>query len=131
MPRPDPRAPGDDQESMFPEVPRTRAIVRGRHSIAVDKAIAARREKDALTDEDEAALTIVRSGAWALDQFEQSNKPYGPAKLADPMLNALNSLHMTPESRRIAEAAGDKATAELTEFLRDLATPTPPLPDRA
>lgn len=124
MPRPDPRAPGNGQDSMFTEIPPAPAAIRGRHSIAIDKAIKARRDKDALTDDDEGVLAIVRAGATALDLGEQSHKPYVFGKVADPMLAALGAAHMTPESRRLAEDEGEKATAELSEFLRDLASPS-------
>lgn len=110
---------------MFPDMP-ANAVVRttaGRHAKAVETAIAAERKDGALTDGDEAALSLVRAGAWALDCFEAQNKPYGPAKLLDPILAALKELRMTPETR----AAGSADRME--EFLRELANPTPTVRD--
>ncbi|WP_228781489.1 hypothetical protein [Nocardia cyriacigeorgica] len=98
------------------------AVIRtepGRHSAAVERAISAERADGTLTDRDDAALALVRAGAWALDCFEAQNKPYGPAKLVNPILDALKELRMTPETRAAAQ------TDALEELLRDLATPAP------
>ncbi|MBF6483853.1 hypothetical protein IU431_06735 [Nocardia otitidiscaviarum] len=70
-----------------------------------------------MTERDDAALVLVRAGAWALDCFEAQNKPYGPAKLLGPILDALKELRMTPETRAAAQ------TDALEELLRDLANP--------
>ncbi|WP_069160073.1 hypothetical protein [Nocardia altamirensis] len=105
---------------MFTELPATDVVVRtepGRHAKAVQVAIDAARRDQALCDADEAALTLIRSGAWALDSFESQNKPYGPSKLLGPVLDALKELRMTPATRAAAQ------TDTLEELLRDLATP--------
>ncbi|MFC9897669.1 hypothetical protein ACFVMC_28605 [Nocardia sp. NPDC127579] len=110
---------------MFPELPNTDAVVRtapGRHAAAVEKAITAARADQTLIDADEAALTLVRAGAWALDVFEAQNKPYGPSKLLGPVLDALKELRMTPETRAVAQHD------TLEELLRELATPSPDAP---
>lgn len=101
MPRPDPRAPKAGQESMFDDLPAAMPgkLVRGRHSDAVDRALAAARDKDLIQDEDEALATLVRAGAWSLDAFESQNKPYGPSKLIAPVVEALRELRLTPDSR--------------------------------
>lgn len=126
MPRRDSNAPEQGQESMFPELPNDDAVIRtpeGRHSAAVERAIKAERDRQALTDADDAALALVRAGAWALDTFEAQNKPYGPAKLTNPILDVLVQLRMTPETR----AAADNGAIE--ELLRDLANPTGAAPE--
>ncbi|MCP2281074.1 hypothetical protein [Nocardia amikacinitolerans] len=120
MPRRHSKSPDQGQDSMFPDLPSTDAVVRtehGRHSKAVETAIEAARKDQALVDADEAALSLVRAGAWALDTFEAQNKPYGPSKLLGPVLDALKELRMTPETR--ASAQSDT----LEELLRELATP--------
>ncbi len=119
MPRRHTKAPEHGQDSMFPELPNA-AVVRtepGRHCAAVERAIAAEVGDGTLTERDDAALVLVRAGAWALDCFEAQNKPYGPAKLLGPILDALKELRMTPETRAAAQ------TDALEELLRDLANP--------
>lgn len=120
MPRPDPKAPGPGQDELFDVVQRSKRTVYGRHSAATEKAISARRAIDAVTDADEAALAAIRAAAWALDEFEASGKPYGPAKLLDPLMSALDKLGMTPQSRAAMDQAQDDT---LTELLADLGRP--------
>lgn len=120
MPRRPSNAPEDGQESMFEDLPTPDAVVRtdrGRHSKAVETAIAAAKGDDVLGAADEAALSLVRAGAWALDTFEAQNKPYGPAKLVNPILDALKELRMTPETRAVAQ------DDEMSRLLRELAEP--------
>ncbi|MGW0247932.1 hypothetical protein ACWDYH_14990 [Nocardia goodfellowii] len=127
MPRRHSKSPEHEQDSMFPELPNTDAVLRtqsGRHAAAVERAIAAARADQALIDADEAALTLVRAGAWALDVFEAQNKPYGPSKLLGPVLDALKELRMTPETRAVAQHD------TLEELLRELATPDTAAPVR-
>lgn len=102
MPRPDPRAPRDGQESMFEALPTSQPgqVLRGRHSAAVDAALAAARDAELIGAPDDALATFVRSAAWAVDAFEAQNKPYGPAKLLQPVTDALRELRMTPDSRQ-------------------------------
>lgn len=117
MPRPDPRAPGDGQESMFDAVPVERPghVLRGRHSAAVDAALDAAREADLIGDVDAALATFVRSAAWAVDAFEAQNKPYGPAKLLQPVTDALRELRMTPDARQT------ETDDKIKELLHELA----------
>lgn len=117
MPRPDPKAPGDGQESMFEALPTSSRghVLRGRHSEAVDTALNAARAAGALEDIDEAMATFVRSAAWAVDKFEKSGLPYGPAKLLQPVTEALRELRMTPESRQ------SDTDDSIKELLNDLA----------
>ena len=107
MPRPDPNAPGPGQGGLFEVQPKARDY-RARHSAAVDKARAAGRSAELISDVDEAAATLLRAGAWSLDAFEAQNKPYGPSKLMQGMNEALRELHMTPESRG-TDTEGDLA----------------------
>lgn len=102
MPRPDPRAPGDGQESMFEAMPAQSPgkVLRGRHSQAVDDALAAARTAGVVEEMDGALATFVRSAAWAIDAFEAQNRPYGPAKLLAPVTEALRELRMTPDARQ-------------------------------
>lgn len=119
MPRPDPKRPREGQDALFDTVAvqLPDKVLRGRHSEAVDRAIAAAAAQGAVDDVDDALLTVVRAGAWALDAFEAQNKPYGPSKILDPMVAALREARMTPDSR---VAATDDSIKEL---LSELATP--------
>jgi len=102
MPRPDPRAPKEGQTDLFEAVAvqKPDMVVRGRHSEAMDRAISAGRERGQLDDMDDGLATVLRAGATALDMLEKQNKPYGPAKLIDPMVAALREARMTPDSRQ-------------------------------
>lgn len=119
MPRPDPRRPRDGQSELFEAeaVKQPDQVLRGRHSAAMDKAITAARDVDALDDIDDGLVTVIRSAAWALDSFEKQNKPYGPSKLIDPLVAALREARLTPDSR--AAATDDS----IKELLHDLGTP--------
>lgn len=116
MPRPDPRRPRAGQIDLFEDAPLKAPdkLTRGRHSNAMDAAIAAARERDLVDDVDNGLLTVLRSGAWALDSLESSEHHYGPAKLITPMVEALREARMTPDSR---QAASDDAVAALLEEL--------------
>ncbi|CAM4367252.1 MULTISPECIES: hypothetical protein [Corynebacterium] len=116
MPRPDPRRPRDGQIDLFEDVPLKAPdkLTRGRHSDAMDVAIAAARERDLVDEIDKGLLTVLRSGAWALDSLESSDHHYGIAKLINPMVDALREARMTPDSR---QAASDDAVATLLEEL--------------
>ena len=118
MSRPDPRAPGEGQIDLFESVPlkRPNKLVRGRHSEAMDTAISAARSRDLVDDVDKGLLTVLRSGAWALDSLEASEHHYGTAKLIVPMVEALREARMTPESRQMA---ADDAVASLLQELND------------
>ena len=118
MPRPDPRRPHEGQESLFETeaVKQPDKVLRGRHSEAIDRAISAARGNDLLDDVDAALLTVIRAGGWALDSFESQNKPYGPSKMIEPLVNALREAHLTPDSR--AESTDDA----IKELLHDLGT---------
>lgn len=123
MPRPDPRAPGEGQESMFPDdsvfnVNTKAQAHRGRISTEVEAAFTAARAADLVTDVDRALMAVVRHGAWAMDNFEASNKPYGAAKLTQPVVEALRELGLTPASR------ADATDEDLRELLQQIATPT-------
>ncbi|MFJ1461010.1 hypothetical protein [Nocardia sp. N2S4-5] len=122
MPRPDPRAPQDGQAAMFdaevlPSVVPGR-VTRGRHSEAIDRAFVAASDADLLRPEHEALQTVVRSVGWALDCFEQQNKPYGPAKLVPAAVEALRELCLTPAAQ--ADATDD----DLRTLLDEIARPT-------
>lgn len=117
MPRPDPKRPRRGQLGLF-EAEATRApdtVLRGRHSDAMDRALAEARAQDALAPVDEGLETVLRAGAWALDSFEAQNKPYGPSKIIDPIVAALREAHLTPDSRAVA------ADAEVAQLLQELA----------
>ncbi|WP_330182814.1 hypothetical protein OHB26_03625 [Nocardia sp. NBC_01503] len=127
MPRRPSRAPEDGQASLLPDLPDDQAVIRpapGRHSAAAESAISAEIADGTLTERDAATLALVRAGMWALDTFEAQNKPYGPAKIVNPILDALKELRMTPETRAAAQ------TDALQELLRELATPDTAAPIR-
>lgn len=118
MPRPDPKRPRAGQIDLFEDVPLKHPdkLTRGRHSEAMDTAIDAARSRDLVDDVDKGLLTVLRSGAWALDSLEASEHHYGIAKLMLPMVDALREARMTPESRQVA---ADDAVATLLEELND------------
>lgn len=101
MPRPHPSEPKDGQMDLieYEAVKKVGEIIRGRHSIAVDAALAAAAEQGYTDEVDKALLTTIRAGAWALDSFELQNKPYGPSKTIEPMLAAIREAGLTPEVR--------------------------------
>lgn len=123
MARPDPRRPRDGQAPLFDGETLPAAvpgkITRGRHSEAIDRAFAAATEADLLRPEHEALQTIVRSTGWALDCFEQQNKPYGPAKLVPAAVEALRELKLTPAAQE------DETDDKLRELLDAIGTPDP------
>ncbi|MCT1804393.1 hypothetical protein M3B20_01410 [Corynebacterium sanguinis] len=121
MPRPDPKRPREGQLGLFESeaVKQPDMVLRGRHSAAMDRAITAATDRDLLDDVDEGILTVLRAAAWSLDSFESQNKPYGPSKLIDPLVNALREAHLTPDSR--AEST-DEAIKELLHDLGTAAT---------
>ena len=117
MPRPDPNRPRKGQESLFEDLPVAMPdkVLRGRHGIAMDGALDAARERGAIDDIDGGLATVLRAGATALDMLEAQNRPYGPAKLIDPMVNALREARMTPEAR------GGETDDSIKELLADMA----------
>lgn len=118
MPRPDPTRPRAGQLGLFETeaVKQPDQVLRGRHSEAMDRALVAAKEQDALGVIDDGLVTVLRAGAWSLDAFESQNKPYGPSKIIEPMVNALREARLTPDSR--AAAADDEVKA-LLEALAD------------
>lgn len=120
MPRPDPRRPREGQESLFEAeaVKKPDQVLRGRHSVAMDRAIGAAQDQGALDAVDDGLITVLRASAWSLDSFESQNKPYGPSKIIDPLVNALREARLTPDSR--AQATDDS----IKELLYDLGSPT-------
>lgn len=114
MPRPDPRAPREGQESLIPieglAESRDGMVFRGRHSIAIDKAIEAAEQADLITDIDGAAATTLRATGWALDTMEARKQSYGPSKLVPAITELLREMRMTPESR---DTGVDAALADL------------------
>lgn len=116
MGRPDPRAPGENQIDLFENKPvrNPNNLTRGRHSEAMDTAIEAARSRELVDDIDKGLLTVLRSGAWALDVLELENRPYGPAKLINPMVEALREAHLTPESR--AQETNDAVSTLLNKL---------------
>lgn len=125
MPRPDPRRPREGQIDLFENAPikHPDKLLRGRHSEAMDIAIDAAAAADLVDDIDKGLLTVLRSGAWALDSLEASDHHYGPSKLVAPLVEALREARMTPESR---QAASDDAVKQLLEELNaDDDTPAP------
>ena len=121
MPRPDPKAPRVGQESLFEQVGEARQgqVLRGRHSEAMDRALAAARNAELVDAVDEGLATVLRAGAWSLDVFEAQNKPYGPSKIVQQMTEALREAHMTPEARKTDT---DAAIASLLEDLASMDT---------
>lgn len=124
MPRPDPNRPRDGQLDLFENMPLKKPdkLLRGRHSDAMDAAIAAAKDRDLVDDVDKGLLTVLRSGAWALDALEASDHHYGTAKLIVPMVEALREARMTPDSR---QAASDDAVAALIKELNHDDTAAP------
>lgn len=120
MPRPDPKAPRAGQESLFSTETtaerRRGEVLRGRHSQAMDTAIAAARAAEVVGDLDAGLTTVLRAGAWALDSMETSGHHYGPAKLLPGLTEALRDAHMTPESRQT------DTDAALADLLAELGT---------
>lgn len=116
MPRPDPKRPREGQIDLFEDAPikRPDKLTRGRHSDAMDAAIDAARDRDLVDDIDKGILTVLRSGAWALDSLEASEHHYGVAKLIGPMVETLREARMTPGSRL---SASDEAVEKLIEEL--------------
>lgn len=126
MPRPDPRRPRAGQLGIFEEqaVKKPDQVLRGRHSEAMDRAIIAAQDQDALSPIDEGLQTVLRAGAWSLDVFESQNKPYGPTKIIDGMVAALREARMTPDSRDVA------TDDEIKDLLHELG-PSNPAPSHA
>lgn len=108
-----------DQSALFDDMPLRQPdkLLRGRHSQAMDDALAAARERDLIDDVDKGIATVLRSGAWALDSLESRGQHYGPAKLIAPMVEALREARMTPESRQVA--ADDTVSQLLKELNAD------------
>lgn len=126
MPRPDPRRPRAGQLGIFEEqaVKEPDQVLRGRHSEAMDRALMAAQDQDALSAIDEGLQTVLRAGAWSLDVFESQNKPYGPTKIIDGMVAALREARMTPDSRDVA------TDDEIKDLLHELG-PSNPTPSHA
>ena len=126
MPRPDPRRPRAGPLGIFEEqaVKKPDQVLRGRHSEAMDRAIIAAQDQDALSPIDEGLQTVLRAGAWSLDVFESQNKPYGPTKIIDGMVAALREARMTPDSRDVA------TDDEIKDLLHELG-PSNPAPSHA
>ena len=126
MSRPDPRRPRAGQLGIFEEqaVKEPDHVLRGRHSEAMDRAIMAAQDQDALSPIDEGLQTVLRAGAWSLDVFESQNKPYGPTKIIDGMVAALREARMTPDSRDVA------TDDEIKDLLHELG-PSNPAPSHA
>lgn len=119
MPRPNPRRPREGQDSLFP-APSTKDDMRlnsGRHQLAFNDALNKAYDDGEINDLDGALASTLLAGAWALDAFESQNKPYGPTKIIDQLVNALREAHMTPDSR------GDSTDAAIADLLTGLATP--------
>lgn len=118
MGRPDPRRPREGQIEMFEAaaVQQPDMVLRGRHSDTMDRALQAARDEDSLSEIDEGLATVLRAGAWALDCMESRNQSYGPAKIIDPLVNALREARMTPDSR---SQAADDSIANLLEELAE------------
>lgn len=117
--------PRAGQIDLFEDVPLQTPdkLIRGRHSEAMDTAISAAQSRDLVDDVDKGLLTVLRSGAWALDSLEASEHHYGTAKLITPMVEALREARMTPESRQVA---ADDAVASLLQELNDDSDTTAP-----
>ena len=130
MPRPDPRAPKEGQTGLFEAiaVQKPDMVVRGRHSEAMDRALAAGTERGQLDDMDEGLATVLRAGATALDMLEKQNRPYGPAKLIDPMGAALREARMTPDSR---QTETDNDIKDLIDALAQPEDTSPEVPHSA
>jgi len=119
MPRPNPRRPREGQDSLFPE-PTTKDDMRlntGRHQSAFNDALDKAYDDGHITEVDGALASTLMAGAWALDAFESQNKPYGPTKILDQMVNALREARLTPDSR------GDDTDAAIADLLNGLGAP--------
>lgn len=125
MPRPPVRTPGEGQTDMFADDPAFPVNTgaqqhRGRVSAEIDAAFTAATEQELVREEHRALMAIVRHGGWAMDNFEATNKPYGAAKLIQPMTEALRELNLTPAAQ--ADAVDDS----LKVLLNDIARPSRP-----
>lgn len=115
--------PGDNQLVAFSdlgnfgELAAPRELRTGRHTESMNKALDAARAADMVDDIDDGLATVLRAGAWALDEMEATGSQYGPAKVIGPMIEALREAHMTPDSRQMA--ADDAVTELLREFAED------------
>lgn len=119
MPRPNPRRPREGQDALFP-APTTSDDMRlgtARHQAAFHAALDEAHDRGEIDAMDGALASTLMAGAWALDSFEAQNKPYGPSKIIDPILNALRAAHMTPDTR--VSDTEDKISA----LLEEIATP--------
>lgn len=105
MPRPDRNAPKAGQDELFQLGTTPASRDHGRHSLAFIRAITAATERGMLEDVDEAVASLALAGAWALDSFEQQNKPYGPSKIVGELRDTLAAMGMTPEARNSATEA--------------------------
>lgn len=101
----------------FGELAAPRELRTGRHTESMNKALDAARAADMVDDIDDGLATMLRAGAWALDEMEATGSQYGPAKIISPMIEALREAHMTPDSRQMA--ADDAVTELLREFAED------------
>ncbi|HAT6525541.1 TPA: hypothetical protein ACGIZG_001590 [Corynebacterium striatum] len=90
-----------------------------RHAKMLETAVEVARSGGWLSDIDEAALSLARANATALDQAEADRKYYAVAQLSGPYLEILNSLKLTPDSR---DEGGD--TDAVAAALADLSAPS-------
>lgn len=114
--RPAKSAPGEGQTSMFADdefrkftVNRAAQDHRGRISTETDAALDAAKSEDLIRPEHGALVAIVRHAAWAMDNFEATNKPYGAAKLIPGATEALRELKLTPAAQ--ADETGENIDA--------------------
>lgn len=88
-----------------------------RHSEMLERAILHAHRDGLISDLDEAALSLARANAMALDQAEADRKYYAIAQLSGPYLEILTALKLHPSARE------EDATDAITEALAALSTP--------
>ena len=89
-----------------------------RHSKMLETAITQARRDGYLEVLDEAAVSLARANARALDQAETDRKYYAVAQLSGPYMELLREMNLLPSSRNT------DADDQITRALKELSTPT-------
>ncbi|WJZ03465.1 hypothetical protein [Corynebacterium freiburgense] len=89
-----------------------------RHAQMLETAIAQARRDGYLETLDEAAVSLARANARALDQAEADRKYYAIAQLSGPYMELLREMKLIPSARNT------DADDAITQALAALSTPT-------